>query len=532
MKRTLLTAPLALALVSLISLTACNKQQPAPAGPQTSAAAPSAEPTSFRQVTAQLDPGGNVYLYLSTEQWLEGLSAKVSAWRGLADAIPDVASNERANIGKVFDVVTHLIHDSGVEEVSGFGMSSIAREKGFYHTKALLHHYQGKDTGFLWKMFGQKQHPLAAQDFLPANTAVASFFDLDLALVWSVLQKQATQSGLPEAGDFLNQAPTMFETATGLKWDQVLASLGGEFGLVLTLDDTRKIALPLPGAEGPFEIPEPGLMLVVKVKDDLVFKRIDEVLKSMGQSVISSNTPNCQMRTVPVPLPLPILLRPTVATSAGYPFIATSDTLIQEALAVKAGKKPGLKSTEEFRRLASDVPSQGNQFSFLSHRFGQTLVQLQKNALPLAAKGQPAQMEWLQSFLTSSNAAFSYSVSANTDEGWLSVCNGNQHPAKMLLLGAAVPVGMLSAIAIPNFVKARTTAQKNACINNLRQIDAAKQQWALENKKPDSVTPTRSALRPYLNSHQFPVCPAGGDYTIGSLSEKPRCSQAGHELPQ
>jgi prepilin-type N-terminal cleavage/methylation domain-containing protein len=44
-------------------------------------------------------------------------------------------------------------------------------------------------------------------------------------------------------------------------------------------------------------------------------------------------------------------------------------------------------------------------------------------------------------------------------------------------------IGLLAAIAIPNFVKARQTAQKNACIRNLREIDGAKEQWALENKK-------------------------------------------------
>ena len=43
-------------------------------------------------------------------------------------------------------------------------------------------------------------------------------------------------------------------------------------------------------------------------------------------------------------------------------------------------------------------------------------------------------------------------------------------------------IGLLAAIAIPNFVRARTTSQQNACINNLRQLDGAVQQWALENK--------------------------------------------------
>jgi hypothetical protein len=101
----------------------------------------------------------------------------------------------------------------------------------------------------------------------------------------------------------------------------------------------------------------------------------------------------------------------------------------------------------------------------------------------------------------------------------------------MLLVGAAVPVGMLSAVAIPNFVKARTTSQKNGCIKNLRQIDGAKHAWALENKQPDNATPSRADLLPFLN-RKFPVCPAGGEYTINPVSESPRCSQSGHVLPQ
>ena len=44
-------------------------------------------------------------------------------------------------------------------------------------------------------------------------------------------------------------------------------------------------------------------------------------------------------------------------------------------------------------------------------------------------------------------------------------------------------IGLLAAIAIPNFIKARTTSQKNACINNLKQIDGAIQQWALRGAK-------------------------------------------------
>ncbi len=72
----------------------------------------------------------------------------------------------------------------------------------------------------------------------------------------------------------------------------------------------------------------------------------------------------------------------------------------------------------------------------------------------------------------------------------------------------------------------------NACINNLRQIDAAKQQWALENSKTGSAVPTAQDLLPYLEDGLFPVCPSGGTYTINAVNVPPTCSIPGHVLPQ
>src|SRR5271154_610786 len=96
-------------------------------------------------------------------------------------------------------------------------------------------------------------------------------------------------------------------------------------------------------------------------------------------------------------------------------------------------------------------------------------------------------------------------------------------------------IGLLAAIAIPNFIKARTTSQTNACINNLRLIDAAKQQWALENNQVGAVTPTAANLQPYLGRGSAGVlvntagaqvagdinCPASGTYAINYLNSKP-----------
>lgn len=86
-------------------------------------------------------------------------------------------------------------------------------------------------------------------------------------------------------------------------------------------------------------------------------------------------------------------------------------------------------------------------------------------------------------------------------------------------------IGLLAAIAIPNFVRARETAQANACVNNLRQIDGAKQQWALEEGKSSDATPDQTNLLVYLKA--WPKCPANGTYTIGKVSENPTCNIGG-----
>lgn len=95
-------------------------------------------------------------------------------------------------------------------------------------------------------------------------------------------------------------------------------------------------------------------------------------------------------------------------------------------------------------------------------------------------------------------------------------------------------IGLLAAIAIPNFVRARTTAQTNACINNLRQMDGAIQQWALENNAASTAAVTSGNVTPFLGrgTGEFPACPAGGTYTLTDVSAPPTCSVTpDHVLP-
>ena len=93
-------------------------------------------------------------------------------------------------------------------------------------------------------------------------------------------------------------------------------------------------------------------------------------------------------------------------------------------------------------------------------------------------------------------------------------------------------IGLLAAIAIPNFLRARSTSQQNACINNLRQIDGAIQQWALQTAQLPTAVPLAANVEPYMgrgSTGQLPYCPLDSNqkfatsYSMTTVSVQPTC---------
>ena len=94
-------------------------------------------------------------------------------------------------------------------------------------------------------------------------------------------------------------------------------------------------------------------------------------------------------------------------------------------------------------------------------------------------------------------------------------------------------IGLLAAIAIPNLLRAHQRATAKACINNLRQIDSAKQQWALETGQGPASVPQPTDINNYFRTMSVPTCPVHGIYNINAVTNAPDCSLAaslGHKL--
>ena len=90
-------------------------------------------------------------------------------------------------------------------------------------------------------------------------------------------------------------------------------------------------------------------------------------------------------------------------------------------------------------------------------------------------------------------------------------------------------IGLLAAVAIPNLIKARKTAQITACKSNLRAIEGAIVQWSVEKRKSDDSEVSLEDLESYMRDG-IPRCPSGGEYTLGTVEEKPTCNVGGHTI--
>ena len=443
------------AALMLSSLTACQKKPDVNALQTPGPKIVSAEPTSFDAITKHLDAGGGLYFYLSTDTLLKEASEK------LPEIVPtlinmgkmDAATKARVEAG--WKSLAQFIAKSGLNEISGFGASSIALEPGYYQNKWMIHHYAAQSNGLFWKLHGSTPNAVDFASYLPAKTALASSGNLKLEPLWNALnQEAATNADLKQGLDLVTQ---QFQTATGLDLAALLASLGPNYSTVVTLDESRMTTLPGGPNGQPLTIPEPGLAIFIQVQDDVLINRLDQQLSAIPM-VTKSTEGDLQMRLISVPLPMPFL-RPMLAWKKGLLILTSNDLLLREMLDVKAGKKPGLSADAGFKKLMTGLPATGCKFAFLSPSFQKTINDVQLRTMQKNQAADPTAQKIMQYVQNFAQQGATCAVVEETPEGLLATSHGGTGPDKIVAACAIAPAAVLSAIAIPAFIKAKQQAE-------------------------------------------------------------------------
>ncbi|HEX8295386.1 MAG TPA: hypothetical protein VF593_03745 [Chthoniobacteraceae bacterium] len=470
----------------------------------------SAVPNSFGEVTAQLDPGGDFYLYLNTQQWLAGLSQEIGDLRGgLLAALGQPADPAAAGAGQAVDAIARLIQRSGLEDVTGVGMSSIALRPDFFRNRFFVHHASGKGDGFLLQLGGKTPHPLHGLDLLPTDTAMSFFSDADLALLFRVISEEIGKSGVPELQKGFQQTMSQFAQLAGAEPKDLFDSLGGEVGMILTLDPQKQIQIPDQPSVG--SIPEPSLAIFLKVKNDRIFTLAERMFASHPQ-LAKVDEPEFKMRSIPLPLGPGINLRPTLAQWGEWLVIASSDEFFRRIVETKKAGG-GFKTTADFAALSADLPTQGNAFGLATPRFGELVAKVQNQLMQANGSTPSAQLALFQKLNEMQKPGAYFTVRTHLENGILSVSNSSQGVTQMLAPVVAVPA-ILAGMAVPVFGEVSKRGELTTSLSNAKQIGLACILYSHDYN--GKMPPNLEALIPdYLPSANVFVSPLSPDEPMG-----------------
>jgi len=478
----------------------------------------------FDAIMTNLDTGGDVLFVANLEGVVQGVVSNLSQ---LLTAIPAPGADGarlRATIAKV----PGFLDRNGFFAVQGVGASVVPRGDGLNNVKTYLARDRAAADTRLWRaLVGGEPRELTCARFLPADTVIARTGTGEIPQLWALIRAGITDFASPKANTDFERQLTVLSTNLGVRVETLIASLGTEGFFSLQLSQTATVALPLGGPnQTPTKIPSPSLLIGIAVKDGTLAKAVEKGL-ARSQLPLQTSPAGSVPVTSTMPLPSPVPLQPTFAVCSNFFLFGSTPTVVSDAIAAfQSGK--GLTATDEFKKAFEGLPTKNNGIFYQSPRFARTLAELMANQMDAAGR-QPGPA-FMQAFCGGKPDMRSAFVFLNTPDGvrmaGVSTSGGKELAGSVM----TAPVGLLAGIAIPSFVKARSTASQNACINNLRQIDSAKEQWALEMKKKDGDPVDIPGISRYIKGNRLPKCPQGGVYNVGVIGKNPECSVPGHAI--
>lgn len=468
----------------------------------------------FQRATAELDTGGDFFLYVEMENALANLVGKTGEILRLLAEEDDDFEDAPAILGRV----DQFLRAEGLHALLGFGMSSVPRGDGTYLIKQFVFRQPSAEPPGFWRMMGGTPRELGILSAIPGDAEMAMAMDFRPDDFWGFIQRAVQAIGGNKARQDLQKALAEMKSGPGADVEAMIASLAGEWAFAVLMSPDQTVRLPL-GEEG-LEIPRPSLLVVVGVKDstliDWLARMTDEQPQTRKETI-----EGCLVRIGPGPgADAPIPFEPAFGQADGLFFFATHPDAIRSALnALRGGAC--LKAKPEFQRMFSALPERNNGLVYAGTRFSETLRRLQKAQFEQmrAANGEmlAALMERIWEWIPQGASA---SVRVIKPDGilWQSVSPmGGKEAA---LSAAAMPLGMIAGISIPAFVSARNRAQQASMINMLRMVDSAKEQWALENNKDDGAEVTLADIEGYLRPGSLKL-PPGHELKINPIGESP-----------
>jgi len=501
---------------------------------------PAAVKDTFQTIMSELDQGGDALVVLNVDGTVQKLMDYVTKIVSAAPSDDEDAAVAKATVSRL----KTFFMKNGFYAANGLGFSSVPGSNGMSKTKIFV----GRDPAAaglpLWRTIsGGEPRKQMTLDFLPTDTAFFRVVDVVPYQVLQLLKSGINDVAPAEESAGFSNALAQASAGLGMNVENLIASIGDEIFLSVRLSSDAKIVIP--GRNGSkIELPEPSLLLGCKVHDDSIMKLITLQLTKNKIPVTESKAGNTTLTTVNGLPPSPVPLQPTFALHGGCLLIGSTAKAVADAISA-FDQKNGLATSGEFKQAFRDMPAVNNGMAFVSPRVFETIAAIQAH-IAKEDRSDVSVTALFQSLFSDmlnggGKEAIAF-VMVNKKSGILVQGTMPEYGAQFvagMTLAPTASIGMLAAIAIPSFVKARTHARENSCVNNLRIIDSAKEQYAMEYGGTNGMVVSWDNLAPFIrkdftNWCFCPLAPEGkrslSNYDKGVIGEAPKCLIHGKSL--
>ncbi|NQU39106.1 MAG: hypothetical protein HQ523_04060 [Lentisphaerae bacterium] len=487
---------------------------------------PEAVRQAFTEVASRLDQGGDLMIVANVDGLIE---------RYMSDMVEVVSSispdDEKAQLAKESVEKLHLfLKKNGFYAINGLGMSSVPRADGQNVIKTFVSRDAEAAALPLWRaLVGGAPRELLSTRFLPAETELAQTGTADVKQLWALIQQAMAEVAPAEKAQAFAQSLEGVTMMVGTPLDELIGSIGADsaFGIQFSRDAT----ITIPAGTNTLTIASPSILLAIQVKDDSLMALVKKQVAAIGMPLTELQVEGTTVYSLNLPVPVvPVQL--SLAQHEGYLLIGTMAQVVTEAIKAYADRG-GLMADERFKLAFAGQPVKNNGMVYVSERFGTIIKGIQESAMamtPATAQQGQGSLDLMRRMLDRQQQYSCAVTRMNYKSGVRSSGTTSSSGQQLVASMAIAPVGLMAAIAIPSFIKARGTSQQNACIINLRKIEDAKKQWAMAETKSDGDEADVSGVSQYIRGNTIPSCPAGGVYTVGPLGVSPTCSNPKHMI--
>lgn len=481
---------------------------------------------AFDRIMKRVDAGGDMLVVLNARNVLRDAVKEI---RQIMELLPAAGEPGLTAARAAMDKLPGFLEAQGFYAADGMGFSVKPRPDGRHDVRSFIARDPAGAALPFWRAItGGEPKPSAALALLPADTALARVCRGDPQAVWSMLRAAVGDFGGEQALGAMDGGLEMLKQGKSVDVPALIGSLGGEGFVAVTLARDATIELPMP--QQPLKIARPALLIGQAVKDRTLPDMLDRMVATNGLPVQRTEVEGVTVTTIPLPLPVPLPIQPSYAVMGDFFLFASSGETLADAIRAQA-KGNGFKATPDYKQAFGELPESNNGLWFMSPRFMDLMTAIQGVSLVELDATNPEGARAMREYIARHNKGGQSFVVVNHPDGVLWQGISSWGGREMLTSAITAPIGVIAGVALPSLMKARAQAQNNACINNLRQLDAAKEQWALAEGKENEAEPDLQGVLEYIKGNRMPVCPQGGTYQLNAIGTAPTCSHPGHALP-